>query len=363
MTERKMVTVREVTDIFPIPGADFIVAAEVDRGWVCVTKKDEFKVGDWGVYFEVDSFLPAEDPRYKFLEKDTRTWRNKQGIRLKTIRLKKQLSQGLLMPLHLFPEVKDEILCSKFFGYSPKTTPSLLNECRDLDFTEVLGVEKWEADLAACLRGIARGSFPSFIPKTDEDRVQNLDRTLENRKRDYPGQLYEVSTKVDGSSCTMYLKSKEGEEPTFGVCSRNLNLKDSEGNAFWQMARKYNVEEKLRNLGGNVAIQGEVYGLGINGNWEGISYIDFAAFKVWDIDDSCYLPPPERMDLLKLLDIPSVPIIGQVTLEEFASVKDYLAFAEGKSIFNEKREGVVFKSFDGDFSFKAISNTYLLEKG
>lgn len=349
---RSLVTVREVTALTPIPGADFIEAAEVNHGWVCVVKKGEFQVGSLGVYFEIDSFLPATDERFKFLERDVRNWKGKDGIKLKTIRLKKQLSQGLLMPLSLFPEIQ----MARVAGALDHSVT--MDSVLEADFSELLGVVKWEAEIAACLRGMVKGNFPGWIPKTDEPRIQGIFRTIENCKAEFPGQEYEATVKIDGSSCTMYLNKGE-----FGVCSRNLDLKFTEGNAFWQMARKYSVEEKLRSLNRNLAIQGEVFGLGINGNWEGINYVDFACFKIWDIGEKRFLTPMERLAIVRPLEIPHVPILSiNIKLEDFATVADYLAYAEGPSLFNPIREGVVFKSMYTDFSFKAISNTFLLKK-
>lgn len=155
---RKLATIRVANTISPIEGADAIEAVRVD-GWTCVSKKGEFKVGDKGVYFEIDSFLNGDDERFQFLFKQFITFKGKKGARLRTMRIRGQLSNGLFLPLEKFPELKELEVGT--------------------DVTESLGVIKWEPPISAQLAGEVRGIFPHFIKKTDEERCVAGDTVVE----------------------------------------------------------------------------------------------------------------------------------------------------------------------------------------
>lgn len=339
---RKLATIRVANAINPIVGADAIEAVRVD-GWVCVAKKGEFQVGDKGIYFEIDSFLNGQDERFSFLAKQFIKFEGVQGARLRTIRLRGQLSQGLFLPLAKFPELQDLEIGA--------------------DVTEILGVTKWEPPMPAQLAGEVIGIFPHWCKKSDQERIQNFVQEAEDNR----GQEFEVSVKLDGSSMTVYrfdrAVNKEGE--TFldhGVCSRNYNLRENEKNSLWRVARKNLMLEALDFLGRNLAFQGEIIGEGIQGNNEGLSGQDFYLFDIYDIDNQKYLAPTERQEIVRILNengflIKHVPIIGNIVLNH--SVDEILAMADGQSLNNENREGLVFKRLDGQFSFKAISNWYL----
>jgi RNA ligase (TIGR02306 family) len=246
---RKLATVRKIIDILPIPGADAIECAQVD-GWKVVVKKDEFQVGQLATYFEIDSWIP--EPVAPFLCKDKREFNGVQGARLRTIRLRGQISQGLLLP-----------------------AANDANEGDDV--TDALGIQKYEAPIPAQLSGMVRGNFPSYIPKTDQERIQNL--TNELREWAAEDCFWEVTEKLDGSSMTAYLYQGE-----FGVCSRNLDLKESESNSFWRVARERDMENLLRALGRNLALQGELIGEGIQKNRYAIKGQQFYLFDIYDID-------------------------------------------------------------------------------
>lgn len=234
--------------------------------------------------------------------------------------------------------------------------PNLIPLEIGLDVSEVLGIVKYEPLLAACLRGVARGNFPSFIHKTDEERIQNLKK--EHAEWSAKAMGWEVTEKLDGSSMTVY--HKDGES---GVCSRNLDLKETEGNTFWSVARQNELIEKLELLGQNIAIQGELIGTGIQGNPYKLTGHDFYLFNVFNIDEQRYLAPWERVALCKDLGIKHVPIISALRYCA-SSIESILEDAEGKSALNAatEREGLVYKSEDnGDISFKAISNKFLLK--
>lgn len=344
-------------------------------GWQCVVKKGEFTVGDLGVYFEIDSFLPAEDERYAFLEPKFITWEGKRGARIKTMKLKGQLSQGLLLPLTLYPEVNE--LEDGVLG--PITLSDLSDDTvSEIDLTEKLGIEKWEKPIPVSLRGVSRGNFPSFIPKTDQERIQNIERLVFDK---YAEEVFQESTKMDGSSLTAYYippSSKyfataakpdaEGNLPEFvaGVCSRNLDLVETEGNQFWKTAREEQVLEKLATLERAVAIQGELCGSGIQSNFEGFpeGYYGFYVYDIFDIENQEYLRPSEVEHIVRELGLKHVPVTSYFKLSSIAkNAKDLLARAEGQGINGRPREGVVYKHADSGFSFKAISDSYLLKHG
>lgn len=340
---RKLVSIRKVIDILPIEGADLIELAVID-GWNCVVKKGEFNVGDLGVYFEIESNIPiSEDGPFKFLMKDARP--DQEGVlraRIKSRRLRGQISQGLLVPI------------------------TALN---GFDLSSVFGVEKYEPTLPACLGGLASGKFPQYITKTDQERIQNLPhvfvKSAENKL------TYEETVKLNGSSMTVFYQTKylNNEE---GVCSRNLQLKlDQEGNTFIDIAKKYDIIGKLKayheKTGRSLAVQGELIGEGIQKNYEKIKGQDFYVFDIFDIDNGCYLLPNERRALTAELGLKHVPVLNEsADINRFSSIADVLAYAEGPGMnpAQKVREGVVFKSNElvngNTFTFKAISNKYLL---
>lgn len=333
--KRSLVSVQKVEDVQPIEGADMIEVATV-LGWEVVVKKGEFQVGDLAVYFEIDSFLPRR-PEWEFLEKSClRKMGNLEGLRLRTIRLRGQTSQGLLLPLDVLVPESNWIKL----------------EVGD-DLTDFLGVVKWDPPLPANLAGNAKGNFPSFLRKTDQERIQNCFRTLQNKWIDMP---WEVTVKLDGSSFTAYFN-----DGNFGVCSRNLDLAEDDNNAFWQAAKKYDLSGKLASLGRNIAIQAELMGPGVQGNRENLSELDIYVFDVFDIDNQTYLNAHQRYDIVNTLGLKHTTVleIGSKISKE-TTVKDLLVMAEGPSLNHKIREGIVFKSLsDPNVSFKAISNTFL----
>ena len=326
---RKMASVQRVLEKKSIVGADLIEAYRVN-GWWVVDKKDAHEVGDLVVYCEVDSWIPHTHA--PFLTKPghyPREYLGVEGERLRTVKLKGQLSQGLLLPL-----VED-------------------NSEEGKDFSEILGITKWE-DTRYMANMDARGNFPDFIPKTDQERVQNLDRTLEK----YFGQSFEVTVKRDGSSLTAFVNGEES-----GVCSRNVNLKETEDSAFWAAANSLSLIPKILSTGRNLALQGELMSQKIQGNYEKVQGIEWNCFDIYDIDTQAYLLPKERRELCKQLRIPHIKVVE----EDFVlchNVDQLLEMAEGPGVnAGVKREGIVLNSNGVVFSFKAISNSYLLKHG
>jgi RNA ligase (TIGR02306 family) len=342
---RKLASIQEITALSPIDGADAIEVARI-LGWNVVVKKGDFKVGDLCVYCEIDSILPVR-PEFEFLRKH----HTDTAFRLRTIKLRGQVSQGLALPLSVLPD--DFSLIG--------TKESLV----DHEVTDILGIIKYEPYIPACLAGKIKGNFPSWIPKTDETRVQNLQGVLDANKGT---EVYETE-KLDGSSMTVYLR-RINEGGDFGVCSRNLDLEETEGNSFWRAARMFKIEEALRGYGRNLALQGELIGPGIQGNKYKLKEIEYRVFNVFDIDTEQYLSFRELAAVVKDLGLQMVPVIDVFKLNH--SIDELVKKAIGFSTLNPttRREGSVYRTTIetnvhrlGRFSFKGINPEFLLKYG
>lgn len=335
MTERKLAYVRRIDDIVAIPDADAIECAVVG-GWNVVVKKGEFKVGDLAVYLEIDAFLPKDLAPFLF---EGKVFEGVEGARLRTKKLRGVVSQGLLLPLSVAFEL-------------PLTTGV---DIEGTDLTEQLGIKKWEKALDPALSGLARGNFPSFVPKTDQERIQNLGRTIEQVQ----GESFERTLKLDGSSITIYSVKEEGEYRD-GVCSRNLDLQEGES-AFWMIAKQENIHEKIRSTGRQLAVQGEMLNTNIQSNWEKVTGLCMFVYDIYDIEKREYLLPKERRALCAELGIPHVPVDDEDYILN-DDVKSLIEKADGPGMNpGVKREGFVYKSNTRDFSFKTISNQFLLK--
>ena len=341
--ERKLGSVRKIIDLSPIEGADKIELATID-GWKVVVAKDvNHKVGDLIVYCEVDSFLPIRE-EFEFLRKTSfKKMGDQEGFRLKTIRLRGQISQGLIVPLDVL--LKHGVSSDDVF--------------EGLDVTGTLGIVKYEPPIPADLAGKVKGLFPSFIRKTDEERVQNLASDYEKyRAQNKLGMKFYVTEKLDGSSATFYLKDE-----VFSVCSRNLELIETEGNTFWKVARELELEDKLKTIGFNVCLQGELIGEGIQGNPYKIKGQTVRFFNGFNIDTQENIPFLEFTEITQKLGLTTVPILD-FDFDLPSSIDDMLDYAESPSNLNSNfgREGVVVRSYDRTISFKSISNQFLLNE-
>ena len=340
---RRLATIEQIAEIAPIPDADAIVRARV-RGWDVVVKKGELAPGDLCVYFEVDSLLDVTDERFAFLApRGVRTdVEGNSGHVLRTARLRGQYSQGLALPVAEFPELGP------------------VGEARvGEDVTARLAVRKWEAPIPAELAGTARGMRPSWIPATDEERVQNIAAIL-TAEADWI-----ATEKIDGTSTTFWVAP--GDQ---GVCSRNLDLLESAANRLWQLAGELDVHERLRasGLGERVALQGETFGEGIQGNPLKIRGSRFAAFTLRA--DGVEVPRGSWPEWVAEL---SVPVNDELTFP--GSVDEALEQVEklrSKVSPDRPVEGIVWRAADrarvttadGQVlraSFKVISNRYLLK--
>lgn len=336
--ERKLASIQVIKEILPIEGADAIELAVVNSWRVVVGKDAGHKAGDHVVYCEIDSFLPIRE-EFEFLRKSShKKMGDQEGFRLRTIKLRGQLSQGLILPMSIFGD----------FSWTAY---------EGLDVTERLGIVKWEPPIPAELSGKVKGLFPSFLRKTDEERVQNL--TDDYAKWVENGLDFYVTEKLDGSSATYYYKDGE-----FGACSRNLELLETEDNTFWKVARELELEKKLASLDRNICIQGELIGEGIQGNPYKIKGQTVRFFNAFDIDRHQYGLPMFLAMIRIELKLETVPMLTNLTMKLPDTVDDMLLYADGKSALNPEfdREGIVVRSLDNTISFKAISNKFLLKE-
>lgn len=328
--ERKLVSIQTIDELAPIEGADRIVRARV-MGWDVVVKKDEFAVGDPCVFFEIDSVLPDGAPWAEFMRV--------RKFRVKTMRLRGVLSQGLALPVTILG------------GAVPPV---------GTDVREALGVKKFEAELPGA--GVA-GPFPPRVPKTDEIRLQSALGVLDEIR----GLDFAVTIKLDGTSTTFYLD----EEGTLTACSRNWALARGP-NAQWTIAERYQLESVLPR---EFAVQGELCGPGIQKNRLGLDRVDWFVFDAYDVRNGRHLGHAELVEFCRERSLPMVPIDRIVTGEAAStfdhSLEHYLGLAPGLYPgTRNRREGIVVRPLDprrsatlgGRLSFKVISNEFLLEE-
>jgi RNA ligase (TIGR02306 family) len=352
MSERKLARIVVVDDVVEHENADSLEIVVIG-GWHCCTKKGEFLPGGLAVYCEVDSMLPLDNPHFEFLTgRNEREFEGKRYARIKTMKLRGELSQGIVFPLSILTGLD-------------------VVQQEDEDCTNVLGVVKYEPAVSVNLAGNAKGSFPVFIPKTDQTRVQNIKRMYD--KAAALGEEFEVSYKLDGSSFTAFLRLTDPDDETSietGVCSRNIWLDMGEANRdnmFVQTFNKYELDFKLgmmfKERGGlQLAIQGEMVGPGIQNNFEGVAETQLFVYNVFDIEKQTYLSPEIAQHLVNVMGLTYVPLFNpRTTLPK--TLEECLEMADGPSaLMGKYREGLVFKSLTRDFSFKVISNRYLLKE-
>ncbi|MCK9571563.1 RNA ligase (ATP) [Candidatus Pacearchaeota archaeon] len=341
---RKLASIQEITSISPIPGADSIEVANV-LGWHVVVKKGEFEPRERIVYVEVDSVLP-EKPEYEFLRKYCYIDKNGfKGFRIRTAKLMGQVSQGIVFPLSVLPKQPIGTYYS------------------EQDVTDLLGIVKYDPPTPATLSGLVKGNFPAFIPKTDETRIQAIPGILERHR----GKECYATEKLDGSSMTAYLYGDQ-----FGICSRNLELKESENNALWQVATRYDLKGAIEGMGGNLALQGEIIGPGVQGNKYKLKETQFRIYNIYDLEANRYIDYLRAVGMINGLDydVPLlVPLIDYLTLDH--SVDQIVELSRGKSqLADIRREGIVVRPVReatdpqlGRLSFKAINPDFLLKWG
>ncbi|GAB4324106.1 MAG: RNA ligase (ATP) [Promethearchaeota archaeon] len=326
---RKLASIQRVRALEPIEGADRIEVARV-LGWSLVVRKGDFEVGDLCVYVELDSILP-ERPEFEFLRP--------RGFRVRTIKLRGQVSQGLALPLSVLPD------------------GTRVEEGDDV--TELLGVRKWEPPETVKVE--PAGPFPEFLPKTDETRVQAVPGVLERHQ----GTRFYVTEKVDGTSATFYLVGGR-----FGTCSRNYEVAERENDPFWSFARKVGLRERMGGIDGDFALQGELLGPKVQRNRYGLEERNVFFFNAYDVGRRRYLDYEEFRELVvDRLGLDVVPLVD----DDFrlpSTVDELVKFADAPSALNPEvpREGLVIRSAVesvdpelGRLSFKVLNPRYLLK--
>lgn len=325
---RKLATIETIKVIHPHPNADALELATV-RGWQCVVKKGEFKAGDRCVYMEIDSILPERE-EFEFMLT--------RNFRVKTAKFRGELSQGIVFPMTILP-------------YHLAITEWMDGD----DVTEELGIKLYAPPIPACLSGDVKGRFPSSIPKTDCERIQNHLWLF-----DLKDIVWSATEKLDGSSITVWFDNG------LHVCSRNLELKETDNNAYWKASRLMVLEEKLKDS--RVALQGELLGPSIQGNRYGLKDYRIFFFDAWMMDEKKYLNVDDFFLLCNDLELPTVPKVDEYSV--LPKLNELLRHAEGRSwISPVEREGLVFKPKVemnerkmGRVAFKVISNWYLLKE-
>jgi RNA ligase (TIGR02306 family) len=331
---RALARIQRVKALRPIPGSDFLEAAEV-LGWTCVVKKGEFAPGDPCVYFEVDSFLP-EDPRYEFLRGTS--WRddaeNGRGFRIRTVKMRGQLSQGLLLGPKLFPELE--------------------GAAEGEDVSGKLGVKKWYIPETAAAGGTIIGERPYGIPASDEIRIQSAPELLEALR----GKPYYITTKMDGTSGIVYYIDGK-----IGCCSRNKEIKDEADALYWAPVYKYGLKEKLAAYGKNIVLTGEICGPGIQRNRLRLAGLEWYVFDVKDWDGGKYFSYDEALSICTRLGLAFVPL--EERGESFSyNQEELLEKAKGKYSSGLDKEGIVVREIQSPkaVSFKVLNNEALLKE-
>lgn len=345
---RKLASIEVIWKIEPIEGADNIELAHV-LGWQCVVAKGQFKPMDRGVYFEIDSFLPIED-RYEFLRKTS--YKNTdimgEGFRLKTVKFKGKISQGLVLPLDKFPELN-------------------VNMDTGTCVAKILNVRKWEIEERATTGGNIIGELPYDVPHTDETRVQALPELI----KEFAGHDYYISTKMDGTSCSLSI-----DENGFHVTGHNYEYKDDGSSSFYEFVKKREYQDKMETFMAKhpnvktLTVQGEFCGPGIQKNRLKLSKPEWFVFTIrvngnrsglWDMRSICLA-----------LDMPVVPIeeTGRNLNLCYPTVEALLKRADGDYPNGGKKEGIVIRTVEpvfcylisGPLSMKVVNNSYLLKR-
>ena len=321
--------------LYPIPNADAIELAQIN-GWQCVVKKGEFQVGDLGVYFEIDA-VPPDRPMFDFLWKGQP--QRPESLRIRTMRLRGALSQGLLMPLGTFPELTSVV--------------------EGADLTADLGVHKYEPPAPEGMEDY-RGPFPSLVSKTDETRVQSFPQLIDELR----GKPYVATLKCDGTSGTFCMWEHE-----FHACGHNHSIAYGD-NIYWMAARRHNLPTIMSQYP-DLALQGEVVGPGIRKNPMGLGDIELRAFNIYDTRNGRPLDHDECFAFYEKHRIPAAPVVEEGPDFQH-TIESLLKLAEGRYTGTKnEREGIVIRprvvqhsqTLGGRLSFKVINNAYLLKGG
>lgn len=383
--KRELAYTATITDINPIENYDRVEYATINGGWrVIVSKEDNFKVGDVCVYFEVDSKVPEDDARFSFL--------SKRKYKVKTLKMCGVLSQGLVMPLSLFSEIKDaapdipltDLLHIKYYveednqrkaSSADKNAKYNSMSSRHQNLAKKkwwrwLMRREWGKKLLFVFFGKKKDNprgFPTFVSKTDEERVENMPWILEDTEKEWI-----ATEKLDGTSCTYALERKGKNKFEFYVCSRNVRQKDEnqecyhDHNIYWDLAFKYDIEKHLKEYLDEfssskwVCIQGEGVG-SVQGNPLKLKEDDLYVFNFIDSELGRFNSYNAKK-LVEAWGMKHVPILDTRTLPN--NMEEMKLTADGNSVVNPDvlREGIVYRDMEGKQSFKNVSNVYLLSK-
>lgn len=314
-----------IVDLDAIENADNLELATANckagGKWKSVVRKGDFKIGDRCNVYLPDSILPNKE-EFNFMAD--------RGHRVRQIRLRGCPSECLIMPYEYGVNVGDDI-------------------------TADAGVTKYEKLLPTQMAGVAKGSFPSFLQRTDEENFQKVPHIVEY----LVGRKYYATEKADGTSCTVFFNGDR-----FGVCSRSLELRDSEGSTYWDVAKRYNLQEKLPKMG-EYAIQFEICGPGIQSNPMGLRQKEARVFDVFDIRERRYMGWRDIEKFCADISIPTVRLysygyafaMNHDDLQKW--VEDKVYECNGKPV-----EGAVFRTIEPEYcgqkrvSFKVVNLKY-----
>ena len=343
---RKLASIQRIWKIEPIEGADRIELAHI-LGWQCVVNKGQFREMDLAVYFEVDSFLPIA-PEFEFLRASSyrKTDIMGEGFRLRTMKFRGQISQGLLLPVSAFPAIPADAELGT-------------------DVTEILGVKKWEIEERITTGGTMIGTLPYDIPHTDETRVQAEPDLIQA----FAGLEYYISTKMDGSSHSVGI-----DENGFHVTGHNYEYKDDGNSPFYELVKSMDLQAKVEafaaaNNLSTFTIQGELCAPGIQKNRLKLTKPAWYVFTIRENGKRVGLT--RMLEVCEKLQLESVPIeeIGTDLPVKYPTVEALLERADGNYPKGGKKEGIVIRPTEpvycelvsGALSMKVVSNKYLLK--
>ena len=379
--KRALAYIVTIDEIRPIEGYDRVEYARTNGWWCVISKNDNLNIGDKCVYFEVDSKVNAADERFAFLEK--------RNYKIKTQKMCKVISQGLLMPLSLFPELGDADINTDVTDALKVTYAVEEDNARkgkgdpDAKYKSMAARHKnifkkpwakwmmrraWGRKLMFFFFGKKKDNprgFPTFVSKTDEERVENQPWRIGD------GKTYLATEKLDGTSCTYALERKGKNKFEFYVCSRNVRQQDEkqecyhDHNIYWDLAFKYNIEQHLKDFLNEhsdlkwVCIQGEGVG-SVQGNPLKLKEDDLYIFNFKESETGRW-PSQAGKEQVEEWGMKWVPILGEVQMPD--TMEELKELATGKSVVNPDvmREGIVYRSLDGSDSFKNVSREYLLK--
>lgn len=350
---RKLVTIKRIDNISPIPGADRIEVAHIG-GWNVIISKDEFEVGEEVFYFETDSMLPLENPLFEFLRpRGVKTLDGEEYHRLKAMKMRGVVSDGLLLPATA--EIRNKV--------NPEGAEIT-------DWAEAFGVIKYEDPILAKLAG-KMSRFPEFIAKTDEERIQNLPGLVKQIAEDESNNQWYATEKIDGTSCTIYANVLPDGSVKTGVCSRNYEIEEDDENVYWQIAKTEfiqelgcepesplnyltrlalaNVETKLKDPTKNVSfvLQGEIFGEGIQNNPLGVKGQHIRFFNFVLNGHRCLLK--DLKSIFPHIYEHWVPVLSELrlptTMKEIIAQPDGITTSVPEATKDTQIEGLVWRHF------------------